>query len=166
MRLVILGSLDWLTEASITLKKNKIIPELIILPKDRDTSKEKSILERLNFKYYEVESLNQNPIILKKISPDLVLSFAFPEILSKKIIDIPKFGIINFHSSNLPEFRGRHPVNWAMIKGEKYIGLCAHFMNDKIDLGDVIIRDQVPIERDDDIKIVLTKLRKKISFSL
>lgn len=162
LKIVILGSLDWLNESLKELKFNNVKPIKIFLPNDRNNAKSLKLIKKLKIDFEILSSLNKNPNKLSKLKPDLVLCFAFPEILNKKILSIAKFGNINFHSSDLPKFRGRHPVNWAMIKGEKIVGICAHFMNEKIDLGDVIIRDNVFIDRDDQISDVMKKLSEKM----
>ena len=162
LKIVILGSLNWLNECLKELHSKKIKPAKVFLPNDRNNQESLKILKKLKIDFEILESINSNTKKLAKLKPDLVLCFAFPEILNKKVLSIAKFGNINFHSSDLPRFRGRHPVNWAMIKGEKTVGICAHFMNEKIDLGDVILRDYVFVKRDDRILDVMSKLTNKM----
>lgn len=162
LRIVIFGSMDWLNQSLNELTKNKIKPLKVFLPNDRNNSNSIKLIKKLKLDFEIIESINKDSTKLEKLNPDLVLCFAFPEIFKKKILSIAKIGNINFHSSDLPKFRGRHPVNWAMIKGEEKIGICAHLMNEKIDLGDVLIRDFVYVERDDLIKDVMKKLSCKM----
>ena len=162
LRIVIFGSMDWLNQSLNELAKKKIKPLKVFLPNDRDNSNSIKLIKKLKLDFEIIASINQDSIKLDRLKPDLILCFAFPEIFNKKILSIAKIGSINFHSSDLPKFRGRHPVNWAMIKGEEKIGICAHLMNEKIDLGDVLIRDYVYVDRDDLITDVMKKLSNKM----
>ena len=56
---------------------------------------------------------------LKELSPDLIVTCAFGQILSKEILDIPKFGVINVHASLLPKYRGASPIHYAILNGEE-----------------------------------------------
>lgn len=76
--------------------------------------------------------------ILKKQKCEIFLSISYDQIFKKNIILIPKKGIINCHASKLPEYRGRNVLNWAIINGEKSIGITTHFINEKIDDGKII----------------------------
>lgn len=162
LNIIILGSLKWLDECVRELNSKKIKPIKVFLPNDRNNSVSINLLKKLNIDFEIVASINKNYKKISMLKPDLILCFAFPEILNKDVLSIAKYGNINFHSSDLPRFRGRHPVNWAMIRGEKTIGICAHFMNEKIDLGDIVLRDYVIIDRDDQIVDVMKKLTNKM----
>jgi methionyl-tRNA formyltransferase len=82
---------------------------------------------------------------------DTIFSVGFSFILKGNFFDFPSFGIINFHQSFLPKYRGRHPLNWAIINGERETGITFHFMNEKIDAGDIIYQERIPIKKDDNI---------------
>jgi len=75
---------------------------------------------------------------LKKAAPDIIVTAAFGQILSKEILDIPPLGCINVHASLLPKYRGASPVQWAIIKGEKKTGVTIMYMDERLDAGDVI----------------------------
>jgi methionyl-tRNA formyltransferase len=70
-------------------------------------------------------------------------------------------GTINLHTGKLPEYRGRHAIQWALINGEKEIGITIHFINENIDQGDIILQDCVPIERNDTLKMIQKKITPK-----
>lgn len=161
LKLIILGSDLWLIDVLEVISFQNPI-EIVFLHKDKNNKIAINKLEKLKINYKIVENINKYLKLLKKLKPDLILCFAFPDILSKNLISIPKLGIINFHASDLPRFRGRHPVNWAMIQCEKEVGVCAHFINEKIDMGDIVLRDTITVDRDDIISEVLKKIRLKI----
>ena len=82
---------------------------------------------------------------LKELKPDFMIVVAFGQILTKEVLDIPKYGCINLHASLLPMYRGAAPLNWAIIKGEKVTGNTTQLMDIGIDTGDIILKDEVEI---------------------
>ncbi len=86
---------------------------------------------------------------IQKLQPDIIFSFYYRDLLKKPILDIPPHGCINLHGALLPKFRGRAPINWALLKGEKQTGGTLHYMTEKADDGDVIAQFAFPINDDD-----------------
>lgn len=76
--------------------------------------------------------------ILREINPDVIVVIAFGQILSKEILDLPKYGCINVHASLLPKYRGAAPIQWAVIDGEEETGVTTMYMAEGLDTGDVI----------------------------
>jgi len=87
--------------------------------------------------------------ILKGINPDVMVVVAFGQILSREILDIPKYGCINIHASLLPELRGSAPIQWAIIEGKKVSGVTTMYMDTGIDTGDMIEKKEILIEDDE-----------------
>ena len=92
-----------------------------------------------------------------RLEPDLILSVFYRQILPRRLLDIPRLGAVNLHPSLLPGYRGRCPLNWAIINGEKKSGVTLHYMSLKADTGDIIDRLEFEIADDDDIKTVYDK---------
>ena len=86
---------------------------------------------------------------IRALQPDFLFSFYYRNMLKKDILDIPARGAFNMHGSLLPKYRGRVPVNWAIIKGEKETGATLHVMNEKPDNGAIVDQQAVPILPDD-----------------
>ncbi|AOR23227.1 methionyl-tRNA formyltransferase [Clostridium taeniosporum] len=82
---------------------------------------------------------------LKKINPDFIIVVAFGQILTKEVLDIPKYGCINLHASLLPMYRGAAPINWAIIKGERVSGNTTMLMDVGLDTGDMLLKEEVKI---------------------
>jgi methionyl-tRNA formyltransferase len=82
---------------------------------------------------------------LKEIAPDFILSFYYRNMIRPEVLDIPRKGALNLHGSFLPHYRGRVPVNWAVINGETETGATLHFMVEKPDAGDIVDREKVEI---------------------
>lgn len=83
---------------------------------------------------------------LKKLDPDVIVVVAFGQILSKEILEIPKYGCINGHASLLPMYRGSGPIQWVVINGEKETGITTMRMDEGVDTGDMIEKVVVPID--------------------
>lgn len=88
---------------------------------------------------------------INKLKPDLIVVASFPYLLKKGVIDIPKFGVINVHTGNLPRYRGYHPLNWALIRDEKTIGATVHYIDEGMDTGDILLQKTFPITNKDTI---------------
>ena len=87
--------------------------------------------------------------LIRKLAPDLILSFYYRRILSRELLAIPRLGGINLHGSLLPKYRGRSPVNWVLVNGESETGVTLHYMVEKADAGDIIAQRRVLIDRED-----------------
>jgi len=92
------------------------------------------------------------------LRPDLVFSFYYRFMLGQALLDVPARGALNMHGSLLPRYRGRVPVNWAVIKGERETGATLHYMVEKPDAGDIVSQQAVPILPDDTAFDVFTKV--------
>ena len=82
---------------------------------------------------------------LKKLKPDLFCVVAYGKILPKDILDIPQLGSINVHGSLLPKYRGAAPIQWAVINGDKITGITTMYMDEGMDTGDMILKQEVEI---------------------
>lgn len=83
--------------------------------------------------------------IIKEINPDFIVVVAYGQILTKEILDIPRYGCINLHASLLPKYRGAAPLNWAIIKGEQVSGNTTMLMDVGLDTGDMLLKSEVKI---------------------
>ncbi len=83
--------------------------------------------------------------ILEELNPDLIVVVAFGQILSKRILDIPRLGCINVHASLLPQYRGAAPLHWSVIRGEKKTGVTTMFMDEGLDTGDMLLTAEMDI---------------------
>ncbi len=85
---------------------------------------------------------------LKEVAPDMIVTAAFGQILSKEILEVPPLGCLNVHASLLPRYRGAAPIQWAVINGETQTGVTIMYMNEGLDTGDIISSVTVPIGND------------------
>lgn len=86
---------------------------------------------------------------LRSMAPDFIFSFYYRRMLSPALLAVAKRGAFNMHGSLLPKFRGRAPVNWAVLKGERETGATLHEMVAKPDAGRIVGQEAVAIGEDD-----------------
>ena len=101
-----------------------------------------------NILVFQPKSLRKSTEIieeLKKLKPDFFVTFAFGQILSQEVLDIPKYETINLHASLLPKYRGANPIQRAIIEGEKQTGICTMITELGLDCGDVCMRKIIDI---------------------
>lgn len=104
-----------------------------------------------NIPVYAPENVN-HPIwldVIKKINPDMIFSFYYRNLLGPEILAMPSKGSLNLHGSLLPAYRGRCPVNWVLVHGEKETGVTLHHMTDQPDAGDIVAQEKIRISDND-----------------
>jgi methionyl-tRNA formyltransferase len=95
---------------------------------------------------------------LREEAPDLIVVAAFGQILSKEILDLPKYGCVNVHASLLPRYRGAAPIQWAVINGEEKSGVTIMQMDEGLDTGDMLLKEEVVIESKETADTLFDKL--------
>lgn len=95
---------------------------------------------------------------INQINPELLFVADYRYLLSEEIFSKTKFGAVNLHPSLLPKYRGRASLNWAMINGEREVGLTAHFIDNGVDTGDIIKQVPLTIKENDYIGDVLNNI--------
>lgn len=86
---------------------------------------------------------------LEEIAPDVIVVVAFGQILSERILNIPKYGCINVHASLLPAYRGAAPIQWAVIDGLKQTGVTTMYMEKGLDTGDIICQSTLELSENE-----------------
>lgn len=158
MKIVFMGTPDF---AVPSLKEliNKYGVEAVFTQPDRPKGRGKKLAfspvkeEALkhDIKVYQPEKLKDEKEMiemLKEMKPDFIIVVAFGQILTKEVLDIPKYGCINLHGSILPMYRGAAPINWAIMNGEKVSGNTTMLMDVGLDTGDMLLKDEVEITDD------------------
>ena len=87
--------------------------------------------------------------MLKQADPELVIVVAYGKILPKEILEYPKYGCINIHASLLPELRGAAPIQWSVINGFDKTGVTSMQMDEGLDTGDMLIKEEIEIGEND-----------------
>ncbi len=98
-----------------------------------------------NIPVLQPEKIREIKDTLVQLNPDLFCVVAYGKILPKDILDIPKLGSINVHGSLLPKYRGAAPIQWAVLNGDKTTGITTMYMDEGMDTGDIILKQEVEI---------------------
>ena len=116
--------------------------------------------EKLGLPVFQPRNINAPDFLekMRSLAPDLNLSISYNQILRRAILDTARLGFVNFHAGKLPCYRGRNVINWAIINGETEIGLTAHFVDEGIDTGDIILQRTIPIDWTDTYGDVLDRV--------
>ena len=128
---------------------------LNFLSKDKDIKK---ILRKYNLKLINLEkSVNDKSSIsiINSYKPDLLISILGNEIFRSEIIKLPKYGIINLHSSLLPKYRGLMPAFWVLHNKEKYTGVSVFFVDEGIDSGPILEQEKIEINNSTHQELIL-----------
>ena len=86
---------------------------------------------------------------LREYNADVFVVAAYGQILSKELLDMPKYGCVNIHASLLPKYRGAAPIQWSIIDGEKVTGVTTQMMAEGIDTGDILDVIEVEIDKEE-----------------
>ena len=98
-------------------------------------------------------------MVAAEVRPNLIFSFYYRRLIPMPILEQARLGAFNLHGSLLPKYRGRAPVNWAILRGESETGATLHHMVAEPDAGDIVDQERVPIGPEDPVGTVMTRVR-------
>ena len=166
LKLIFFGTPDFAVDSLHEINLNYSVNCVVTSP-DRKSgrgqkisqSEVKNYAEKNNIKILQPDNLNDKEFInkIKEINPDIIIVVAFRR-LPAEIFSIPKYGTINLHASLLPNYRGAAPINWCLINNEVKTGVTTFFINQKIDQGDILLKEEVNISDKDNFGSLYTKL--------
>jgi methionyl-tRNA formyltransferase len=95
---------------------------------------------------------------LTEASPDIIAVVSYGEYIPRKIFEAPKYGSINVHPSLLPRWRGASPVRYTLLAGDTVAGVTIQYLHKKMDAGDILLQEEIPVEPDDNHGSLCKKL--------
>lgn len=107
--------------------------------------KREALENGLNVLQFERVRRQEGLDAMRALKPDLVVTAAFGQILSRKLLDVPRMGTMNVHASLLPRHRGAAPINWCLIQGERVTGVTTMLTDAGLDTGDMLLKREVEI---------------------
>ena len=123
----------------------------------------KKYAQEKGLKIYQPEKVRKNVEFIEEIrnlNPDVICVVAYGKILPKEILEIPRLGCINVHGSLLPKYRGAAPIQWAVLNGDKVTGITTMYMDEGMDTGDMILKQEVEIGEDETTGELWNRLSK------
>jgi methionyl-tRNA formyltransferase len=120
------------------------------------------IADQYDIPLYKVKNTNTPEAVahFRRINPDIIFVIGWTRLVSNEILKIPKYGCIGMHASLLPKYRGRAPVNWALIHNETESGNTAILLDEGVDTGKIIAQKNFPITFSDTCETVYHKVAK------
>lgn len=170
MKAIFMGTPEFAVNSLETLSSKGVDIALVITRMDKKQGRnmklemppvKKKALE-MGIEVYQPSSIKSEEAIskIKDINPELIVVTAYGGILPKEILEIPKYGCINVHASLLPKYRGASPINSCILNGDSITGITTMFMDEGLDTGDIILKDELEVFLDDDSDILTQKLAK------
>ena len=159
MKIVFMGTPDFAVLALRKLHEAGHEILLVVTQPDKPKGRSKLYLPspvkeeamRLGVEVFQPDRIKkeENIEVLKKYPADVFVVAAFGQILSKEILEMPRYGCINIHASLLPMYRGAAPIQWAILNGEKKSGVTIMQMDEGLDTGDMLLAGEIAIEDTD-----------------
>ena len=155
MKVAIIGRTSILYNCAKILLDNHYEIPLIITSKEApeytiNSNDFKKLAEDIGAKFIYTPKINEEEIITNILSLgeiDLAVSINYSGVISQKVINLFRFGLLNAHGGDLPKYRGNACQAWALINGEKKIGLCIHKMiGGELDSGPIISREYFNVD--------------------
>lgn len=120
----------------------------------------KEVALQNNLPVFQPENFREEETVeaLRALKPDICAVVAYGRILPQKVLDVPTYGCINIHASDLPKYRGSAPYQWAVLNGEKETGVTAMYLIREMDAGDIIEISKTPIGENETAGELLDRL--------
>ncbi len=117
---------------------------------------------KLHLKIYQPEKIGSATSVaqLKYLKPDLIVVAAYGQILTKEILNLPKYGCLNIHTSLLPKYRGASPIHSAIAAGERQSGVTIMWMDEGLDTGDILSQEVLTIRRHETAETLHDRMAK------
>lgn len=155
MRVLFMGTPDFAVSSLEHLVKAEYEVIGVVTQPDRQKGRGKKITappvkqkaEEFGLPVFQPQKVREEGFIntLEELNPDVIVVVAYGQILPKVILELPKFGCINVHASLLPKYRGAAPLHWSIINGETKTGITTMYMNEGLDTGDMLLKEEVEI---------------------
>lgn len=155
MKIIYMGTPDFAVQALESLQKAGHEILLVVSQPDRQKGRGKEVQYppvkeaalALGLPVYQPERIKNPEAVaeLAKYEADVIVVAAFGQILSKEILDMPKYGCINIHASLLPKYRGAAPIQWAVIHGDEKSGVTIMQMEEGLDTGAILLQREVTL---------------------
>src|SRR5271155_2162902 len=117
---------------------------------------------KLHLKIYQPEKIGSATSVsqLKYLKPDLIVVAAYGQILTREILNLPKYGCLNIHASLLPKYRGASPIHAAIAAGERQSGVTIMWMDEGLDTGDILLQETITLRRHETAESLHDRLAK------
>lgn len=164
-KIVFMGTPNFATKILEVLIENTDVV-LVVSQKDKEVGRKhiltpspvKSLATLNGIEVFTPDKIREDFDIIRKIEPDLIVTCAYGQILPEELLNIPKIASINVHASLLPKYRGGAPIQRAIMNGDEETGITIMYMDKGMDSGDIIKKEAIKIDINDNIETLGDKL--------
>jgi methionyl-tRNA formyltransferase len=165
-RIVFMGTPDFSVPILNKLVHSEYEVVLVVTQPDRPKGRKKVITpppvkveaETHGIPVFQPEKIRYEYQEILNYYPDIIVTAAYGQILPNELLEGPSYGCINVHASLLPELRGGAPIHYAIMEGKKETGITIMYMVEKLDAGDILTQESIPIEKNDHVGSMHDKL--------
>lgn len=165
MRIVFMGTPDFAVPILEGLIENYNVVGVVSQPDKKVGRKQiltetpiKKVALKNNIKVLQPENIRVDYQDIIDLSPDIIITCAYGQIIPKELLEYPKYKCINVHASLLPKLRGGAPIHKAIIEGYKKTGITIMYMDEDMDSGDIISQAETIIEESDNLETLHDRL--------
>lgn len=168
MKIIFMGTPEFAVPTLRILIENNYEILAVITQSDRPKGRGKTVVsppvkvlaEQYGIPVVQPKKIRKEEVLqqIRNLSPDVIVVVAYGQILPKVLLAIPPLGCINVHGSLLPKYRGAAPIHRAIIQGEEKTGITTMFMDEGMDTGDMLLKQEIPIEHNDTAESLHDKL--------
>jgi len=159
MKIVYMGTPDFAVPPLAALVQNGYEVTAVVTQPDKPKGRGKTLLPtpvkeeamKHDIPVYQPLKVREPEFVetLKKLEPDMIIVAAFGQIIPKAILEMPHFGCVNVHASLLPKYRGAAPIQWAVLNGDQVTGVTTMRMDEGLDTGDMIMKQEVIVDENE-----------------
>ncbi len=168
MKIVFFGTPEFAVPSLKTLLDSEYEVIAVVTQPDRQSGRGrrfhpcpvKTVAEEAGLEVLQPQKVRDEAFIekLKQLAPSVIVVVAYGQILPPEIIDMPGYGCVNVHASLLPKYRGAAPINRALIEGEEKTGVMTMLMDEGMDTGPVLLKEETKITPEDTAGSLLKRL--------
>lgn len=167
MKIIFLGTPDFAKNVLQGLIDSKHQVVAVVCQPDKPVGRKQILTEppvkklavQHNIPVFQFDKIRKQGVLpLRELNADVMVTAAYGQILSKEILNITKYGVINVHGSLLPKYRGSSPIQWCLINGENKTGVTIMKTDEGMDTGDIILKQEVEIMQEDNVLSLYDKL--------
>jgi methionyl-tRNA formyltransferase len=125
----------------------------------------KVIARKYNIPVFQPVKIREDYSFLDEVKPELILCFAYGQIIPEEVLKYPKFGSLNFHGSLLPKYRGASPIQYALMNNDEVTGVTLMEMVKEMDAGRMYVKEEIKIDEDENYE-TLSKKMSEVSLDI
>jgi len=160
LRLALFGDGAWAADTLSRIQHGPHEVAAVVLRRSPSDGTLEAVARDLGLPVLQPANVNTSEMVdsLRGAGVELGLSVAYDQIFRPMLLEAAPLGFLNLHAGMLPFYRGRNVINWALINGEREIGVTIHFLDQGVDTGDILLQRSMPVGWTDTYRDVLCRV--------